>query len=155
MKKELYTIRPASISSAIYVPTTTKAKRSRYIGREFQQVLTCSTIRSLSALQKKKIKTDHCGRRRKRVIPTELPIAVAHVVNVDGQDEAAGQVEHCEGYFEVELVVNGRPGPQQHNQGEEDVGHVGLDIDIGVTGVVQLERAQCRYDVHKSRVCDK
>ena len=66
---------------------------------------------------------------------------MAHVVDVDGQGDAGNQVNHSETQFEVELAGEGRPGSEEHQQGQNDVGHVGLDVDIGVTGVIEFQRA--------------
>ena len=62
---------------------------------------------------------------------------MAHVVDVDGQGDAGNQVNHSETQFEVELAGEGRPGSEEHQQRQIDVGHVGL-VDIGVTGVIEF-----------------
>ena len=47
-------------------------------------------------------------------------------------------MNHSETQFEVELAGEGRPVSEEHQQHQNDVGHVGLDVDIGVTGVVEF-----------------
>lgn len=81
---------------------------------------------------------------------TQLP--VTHVVDVDGQGDAGDQMDHSETQFEVELAGEGRAGPKEHQQGQDDVGHVRFDIYVGVTGVIQFQRAQNGQHVHERRI---
>jgi hypothetical protein len=83
---------------------------------------------------------------------TQLP--VTHVIDVDGQCDAGDQMYHSETQFEVKFASEGRAGPKEHQQGQNDVGHVRFDVDVGVTGVIQFQRAQNGQHVHERGICN-